>query len=280
MTGPAAGVDTKCAPSSATRLCSTTTTTAAICGFSFLLLYVLYLFEPVQPPPLVAATTWVARATEGSFAILADLSLSLCPTASSHYNLSTPIIFTFRHPQIFCPPQQYLSWTNPLLGTCNPCSSHPQWLNQRIYRIVPPLPLLSPPPMAGLERKERPPPDGGSTSAKMRDLPDAQDIPAAMDEHSSQDPTDPCLIFLRSIWHRGREGGGPEISRQPGNFFSDLLLQLTPDPDPCLNLLCFQLPFMNNENDGQMKLESNSNAEGRKSNYVLSGQFIPTTTWQ
>ena len=278
MTGPAAGVDTKCAPSSATRLCSTTTTTAAICGFSFLLLYVLYLFEPVQPPPLVAATTWVARATEGSFAILADLSLSLCPTASSHYNLSTPIIFTFRHPQIFCPPQQYLSWTNPLLGTCNPCSSHPQWLNQGKYRIVPP---LSP-------------------------LPRWQDWKGKSGRHLMEDRRLPRCAICQMLkispllwmsiprriqqilaWYSweasdigGGRGGGPEISRQPGNFFSDLLLQLTPDPDPCLNLLCFQLPFMNNENDGQMKLESNSNAEGRKSNYVLSGQFIPTTTWQ
>ena len=33
---------------------------------------------------------------------------------SLHYKLSTPIIFTFHHPQIFCRAQQYFRWTNPL----------------------------------------------------------------------------------------------------------------------------------------------------------------------
>ena len=36
---------------------------------------------------------------------------------SLHYKLSTPIIFTFHHPQIFCRAQQYFRWTN-LLFVC------------------------------------------------------------------------------------------------------------------------------------------------------------------
>ena len=140
----------------------------------------------------------------------------------------------------------------------------------------------------GLEWKERPPPDGKSTSGKIPDLPDAQDTPAsAMDEHSSQDPADPCLIFLRSIWHRGEGRVKTGNISTTWEFFSSRYEALqTPlhNAHPPFETYLHQLmmPATNNRNDWQMKLENNNKGwrEVRKSNYVISVEFIPTTIRQ
>ena len=121
----------------------------------------------------------------------------------------------------------------------------------------------TPPQMVkiGLERKERPPTDGESTSAKIPDRQDAQDTPASpRDEHSSQDPADPCLIFLRSIWH----GGGVKTGSisTTWEFLSRYRALQNPRIPP---KLIFSMPVASNkENDWQMKLlDNNSDVENQ-----------------